>query len=80
MKVNIKGQETQEQELTFPVLMCKPVKDRTLITLFTSLRGGVCLVDSDNSCNIGVYEEDWIEATNERCWKKYEGAIELSND
>lgn len=80
MKVTIKDQETQEQELTFPVLMCMPVKDRTLITLFTSLCGGVCLFDSHNCCLVGTYTEDWVEATNKDFWKKYEGTIELSND
>lgn len=76
MKVEIIEKQKVKPKLEYPVLMkniCGGTVDYEKIVLFRSERVGMRI---DN----GYISNNWIPATDEERWEKFEGTINLSNE
>lgn len=76
MKVEIKNEKENEQEIAYPILMKS--KTCSIVVLFTDQIHGVCLKPSKIR-EIGE-GGTWVKCTDETEWQKFTGEIIIKND
>ena len=84
MKVTIQSiTPPQKKELTYPILMeaifPNGIDNRKLIVHFTGPTSGMVFYDSKQTYIAFKGSENWINATNEDEWKRFEDKLILEN-
>lgn len=71
---------TEKQEaVKFPKLYEK-TSGSGLVVLFTDYTTGMVINPSASSDPLGDYSKDWLDCTDTKEWKEYDGVVELKNE
>ena len=78
MSVNVKIQNENNSEISYPILMQDTQSD--LVILFINEKSGTIINPSERySYHTGDYVTGWAKATNKCEWRKFDGQVFLRN-